>query len=207
MGILDNLISNVRNQGNDDYYDEDDYEFEEEAPSRKRSFSFMKKNQPEDDGYYDDEEPVNSGKRNASGPIRTGSNTGRGLSRSQFNAAEGMEARVVKPASFAEAKEITDILLSGRMVLLNIEGLNPEVAQRVVDFVSGSCYALNGNYEKISEYVHVITPSNVGISGDFHGTIPAGTFGAFQPAAPAMMGTQSMMGTQPMMRSDLPFGG
>ena len=201
MSFVDNLLNMAKNQS-DDYDDYDDYdEYDEEEP-KKRSLFGKKKASSDLDDYEEEESPAPARRSQQSGPIRTGNTQSRGVSRSQFAAAEGMEARVVKPTSFTEAQEITDILLSNRMVLLNIEGLNPEIAQRVVDFVSGSCYALNGNYEKISEYVHVITPSGVGLSGDFHGTVPPGTFGAFTAGAAGIQQQQTGM-----LRSDLPFGG
>ena len=48
-----------------------------------------------------------------------------------------------------------------------MEGLNVEIAQRIIDFTSGSCYAMSGNMQKISHYIFIITPATVDISGDF----------------------------------------
>ena len=78
-----------------------------------------------------------------------------------------MEVCVIKPKSMEDAREITDTLLSNRTVVLNVEGLNLEIAQRIIDFTSGSCYAISGNLQKISNYIFIITPPNVDISGDF----------------------------------------
>ena len=49
----------------------------------------------------------------------------------------------------------------------NVEGLDMDVAQRIIDFTSGSTYAVGGNLQKISHYIFIITPRNVDISGDF----------------------------------------
>ena len=57
-------------------------------------------------------------------------------------------------------------LLSGRTVILNLEGLDLEVAQRLIDFTSGATFAIDGNLQKISNYIFLITPANVDISGD-----------------------------------------
>ena len=81
--------------------------------------------------------------------------------------SSGMEVCVVKPTSFEDAREITETLLSNRTVVLNLEGLDVDVAQRIIDFTSGSCFAINGNLQKISKYIFIITPSSVDISGDF----------------------------------------
>ncbi len=78
--------------------------------------------------------------------------------------------------SVEESREVTDTLLSGRAVILNLEGLHVEIAQRIVDFTSGSCYAVNGNLQKVSNYIFIITPENVDISGDFQDLLTSGGF-------------------------------
>ena len=86
-----------------------------------------------------------------------------------------MEVCVIKPTTVEEAREITETLLSNRTVVLNLEGLDVGIAQRIIDFTSGSCYAIQGNLQKISHYIFIITPSSVDISGDFQ-DILAGSF-------------------------------
>ena len=76
-----------------------------------------------------------------------------------------MEVCVIKPTSMEDAREITETLLSNRTVVLNMEGL--DMAQRIIDFASGSCFAINGNLQKIANYIFIITPATVDISGDF----------------------------------------
>ena len=48
-----------------------------------------------------------------------------------------------------------------------------EVAQRIIDFTSGSCFAVDGNLQKISNYIFIVTPANVDISGDFQSIMDA----------------------------------
>ena len=79
----------------------------------------------------------------------------------------GMEVCVIKPSSVEEAREITETLLANRTVVLNLEGIDVDVAQRIIDFTSGSCFAISGNLQKISHYIFIITPASVDISGDF----------------------------------------
>ena len=81
--------------------------------------------------------------------------------------AAGMEVCVFKPTQFDESREITDTLLNGCTVVLNFEGLDVEIAQRIIDFTSGSCYAIGGNLQKVSNYIFIVTPKSVDISGDF----------------------------------------
>ena len=63
--------------------------------------------------------------------------------------------------------KITETLLANRTVVLNLEGLDVDIAQRIIDFTSGSCFAMSGNLQKISHYIFIITPASVDISGDF----------------------------------------
>ena len=87
----------------------------------------------------------------------------------------GMEVCVIKPTSVEDAREITETLLANRTVVLNLEGIEVDVAQRIIDFTSGSCYAISGNLQKISHYIFIITPASVDISGDFQ-EILSGSF-------------------------------
>ena len=79
----------------------------------------------------------------------------------------GMEVCVIKPTTVDDAREITETLLLDRTVVLNVEGLDVDIAQRIIDFTSGSCFAISGNLQKISNYIFIITPPSVDISGDF----------------------------------------
>ena len=79
----------------------------------------------------------------------------------------GMEVCVIKPTTVEDAREITETLLANRTVVLNLEGLDVDIAQRIIDFTSGSCFAIKGNLQKISHYIFIITPPSVDISGDF----------------------------------------
>ena len=77
-----------------------------------------------------------------------------------------MEVCVIKPTNVDDSREITETLLSGRTVILNLEGLDLEAAQRIIDFTSGATFAIDGNLQKISNYIFLITPTTVDISGD-----------------------------------------
>ena len=78
----------------------------------------------------------------------------------------GLEVVIIRPESMDDASEITDTLLSGKAIILNLEGINIEVKQRIIDYSAGSCYAIRGNLQKITNYMFVVTPPNVDVSGD-----------------------------------------
>lgn len=157
MGALDKFLNYMKlNDGNeyddeDDYYDEDE---EIEAPAPKKSHF-------NHDSNVGDEKTNKKAPINKIAPIQSRSTTKRVVNTTD------MEVCVIKPTTIEDAREITETLLANRPVVLNLEGLDVEIAQRIIDFTSGSCFAIRGNLQKISHYIFIITPSTVDISGDF----------------------------------------
>ncbi|MCI8625721.1 MAG: cell division protein SepF [Lachnospiraceae bacterium] len=82
---------------------------------------------------------------------------------------KGMEVCIMKPDSFEDSQDICDMLLSGRAVVVNLEGFDPLEAQRIMDFISGSVYAISGKLHQISKYIFIFSPDSIDISGDSFG--------------------------------------
>ncbi|MBO9542302.1 cell division protein SepF [bacterium] len=78
--------------------------------------------------------------------------------------ASQSELVVLEPHSFDDALGIIENLRSRRAVILNLQGLTDIQSQRLVDFVSGACHALDGHQERIGEAIFLFTPSNVKIN-------------------------------------------
>ena len=156
MGALDKFISfmKINDEGEEEYYDEDYYDEEEldEEPEKPKKPVSVKEPDIAEDSSYRKTTKVTPMRQNVTRKAPVGS---------------GMEVCVIKPTSVEEAREITETLLSNRTVVLNLEGLDVDIAQRIIDFTSGSCYAIQGNLQKISRYIFIITPCSVDISGDF----------------------------------------
>jgi cell division inhibitor SepF len=74
---------------------------------------------------------------------------------------------VVSPETFEEARDIADHLKSKKPVVINLEGVEREIARRIIDFLSGAVFSLDGNIQKISSGIFLIAPYNVGIMSDF----------------------------------------
>lgn len=150
---------------NDDYLDEeDDYE-----PPKRRGFRRERYEEPEP--VY--EKPVVKEKPVVRTQPQTKVTPMRQVSKKPQGGGMPMEVCVIKPISVEDAREITETLLNGRTVVLNFEGVDLDVAQRIIDFTSGSCYAISGNLQKISNYIFIVTPSSVDISGDFQNIMGA----------------------------------
>ncbi|MBQ6024626.1 MAG: cell division protein SepF [Lachnospiraceae bacterium] len=79
----------------------------------------------------------------------------------------GNEVCIMKPLSFNDSQDICDVLLSSRIAVVNLEDTELPLAQRIIDFLSGSVYALNGKLYNISNYIFIIAPDSVDISGDY----------------------------------------
>ena len=81
------------------------------------------------------------------------------------------EVCIFKPQAFDEAREIVETLIDGKTVLLNFEGIDLSISQRVLDVITGACIAENGNLQKISNYIFIATPSTVDVSGATQDTL------------------------------------
>lgn len=160
MSVMDKFLNYMKLNGEDDdeYYDDEYLDDEEDLePVPKK----MTSSRAKDLDPYDDPDIV---KKPAVGNKITPINK---PSARRMNNGAGMEVCVIKPTSVEEAREITETLLANRTVVLNLEGLDVDIAQRIIDFTSGSCFAIGGNLQKISHYIFIITPASVDISGDF----------------------------------------
>lgn len=162
MGVLDKFLNIMKLD--DEYEDEDDLfdddEFDEYEPKQKKNL--FKKEKEEYDDF--DMQPERGRSRNM--PAAASNNKVTPMRQPNSRRAASMEVCVIKPTSVDDTREITETLLSGRTVILNLEGLDLEVAQRIIDFTSGATFAISGNLQKISNFIFLVTPTNVEISGD-----------------------------------------
>lgn len=71
------------------------------------------------------------------------------------------------PSNFNEATKGADDLRSKKAVIVNLENVDPSVARRVVDFMSGCAYALEGKVKKIAVSTYLFCPYSMDITGDF----------------------------------------
>ena len=99
-------------------------------------------------------------------PVRTSSKITPMRSSRKGTASTNMEVCVIKPSSMEDTREIADTLVDNSTVVLNLEGLDVELAQRIIDFTSGACYSLGGSLQKVSSYIFILGPYNVDITGD-----------------------------------------
>ena len=77
-----------------------------------------------------------------------------------------LEVTMIRPSSVEESRLVVDSLKEGKTVVLNLEEVRTAIAQRIVDFICGAAYDMEGNLQSISESIFIVTPPNVGLSGE-----------------------------------------
>ena len=82
------------------------------------------------------------------------------------NSSAQMRVVVIQPESFDEARDITNHLKSKKQIVVNLESVEKNVARRIIDFLSGAVYALDGDIQKVSNGIFIIAPNNVDIMSD-----------------------------------------
>jgi cell division inhibitor SepF len=76
------------------------------------------------------------------------------------------KVHTLAPTGFNDAKEIGDRLKNSQPVIVNLQGIDRDLARRLIDFSSGLTYGLGGSMEKVAESVFLLTPSNVEVSAE-----------------------------------------
>lgn len=140
-------------------------------------------------------EPVNRPNRE---PLNLRSETNMGPSRSNVIGMPGItnstaEVVVIEPHSFEEMPQVIQTLRERKSVVLNLNVMDPEEAQRAVDFVAGGTYAIDGHQERIGESIFLFTPSCVKVStlsGTIHDIPDSPKMGRSGSGAP-VWGTES----------------
>lgn len=130
------LFGGVDQRETDEYDDEDD------------AYEY------EDKSNYDDEEEDKKffGKKGKVVPLNS----------------QGQSVKMVisQPTTFEQSEEICSLLKEKKSVIVNLEYVNKDVARRIVDFISGGVYALDGHIQKISNSIFLIAPMNYEITNE-----------------------------------------
>ncbi len=162
MSAIDKL-KNMMFPGDYDDYDEDYYDedYDDNYDEDEVEVQSAREDDYEDDFDDYEEIPKKTTKSRFSRSSRRSSKV------VNMNQKPGMEVVVMKPTYYENSKDVIDMLLQGSAVILNLEGMKLDLAQRIVDVVSGGCYSIQGSLQKISGYIYLITPKSVHITGDY----------------------------------------
>ena len=83
-----------------------------------------------------------------------------------ISSGASLEMKVVKPERFDEVQTIGEHLLARRTVVLNLEETNKETTKRIIDFLGGVVFAIQGKVRKVANATYIVTPKNVEVSSD-----------------------------------------
>lgn len=156
MGAMDKILGFMNLNNREDEYEE---EYDDED-----GYEESTKNSIEDEPAEEDDNKIRPFERERK-PI-----TGNVFSKRKAAtpmANNDVSVCVFKPKGFDEAREIAETLLENKIIMLNFEGVDISVAQRVLDVVTGTCIAINGKLQKMSNSIFIATPENVELSGDY----------------------------------------
>ncbi len=164
--IFKNFLNSMKlteDEGFDDYLD--DEEFNEPVKSRRLD-------KKSEDNDFEDTTKRQKAKVQSTSDYKK--ERMRGVDRSSAGKVvpirttpKGLEVCIMKPTSFEDSQVICDMLLTGRATVINLEGFDDKQAQRTMDFISGSVYAINGRLHRISSCIFIVSPDTVDISGDY----------------------------------------
>ena len=190
--LIQNILDSLRLTDEDDF--EDDFEDEEQPITRTRTREISKsssslaaaresqssqapkrfettrpirsvqtKPQPvyEEEEVYESPRKVTRQQERQVAPMRS--------------ASHGLEVIIKRPTSFDDAQEICDLLKTEHAIIVNLERLDHELAQKMMDFISGAIYALDAKIHQISGYIFCISPEKVDISGDYFNMLSEST--------------------------------
>ena len=162
MGFMDELKKLARPYAEDD--DDFDEEFDLEERPRASRASTAARPAPRSTAYDEVLEDLNAtSSTRSTSTVRRDSGNSKILN---INTTTQMQVVLVKPDRFDNVSEIAEHLRSKHAVVLNLEATNKDIARRLVDFLSGCAYALDGKIKKIAISTYIITPYNVDIVGD-----------------------------------------
>ncbi|HEY2940655.1 MAG TPA: cell division protein SepF [Gaiellaceae bacterium] len=83
-----------------------------------------------------------------------------------MRAVPSVQVHLVVPRSFNDAQQIADKFKDANPVILNLQGADPELSKRLIDFTSGLTYALDGGMQRVADKVFLLTPRNVEVSAE-----------------------------------------
>ncbi len=81
----------------------------------------------------------------------------------------GSKMILLEPRAFSESQQISDYLRARNTVVVNLKRVTPDQAKRIIDFLSGTLYAINGTLQKLGNGIFLCTPNNVSVEGKMSG--------------------------------------
>ena len=117
-----------------------------------------------DEDFEDDDDEIEDAPRQNQRPVVAARRPALGAAQVD----RPLKMMIVEPESFDDSQSIADFLRDRKPVVINFESTEPDISKRVVDFVSGATYALDGNIQKVGKDIFLCVPSNVTVDRSKH---------------------------------------
>ena len=173
MSFWDNVKKYAQPYADDDYddYDEDEEyldEYEEPAAPARRAPARRRAPEPapvDDLAEEDDDFGFSLAPAPKASPAPAASTGFKGQVVSMSTGAK-QEVVLFRPTSFNDTSKAADDLRNRKAVLLNLENVDKAMSRRVVDFLSGCVYAVDGSVKKVAQSAYIFCPHNMDVVGD-----------------------------------------
>ena len=173
MSLWDNVKKFAQPYADDDYDDygeDDDYLDDYEEPEKPAPARRKPRRAPAPAPAPEEEDEDEEADDYGFGPMTstTSAAPAAGFSGQVLNMNSGNKQEVVlfRPGSFNDTSKAADDLRNRKAVIVNMENVDKTMARRVVDFLSGCVYALDGDVKKIAQSAYLFCPHNMDIVGD-----------------------------------------
>ena len=173
MSFWDNVKKFAQPYSDDEYddYDEDEEfldDYEEPAAPARRAPARRRAPEPAPVEEFEEEEDDFGFGLAPAAPKAAPVSTSTGFKGQVVSMSTGAKQEVVlfRPTSFNDTSKAADDLRNRKAVLLNLENVDKAMSRRVVDFLSGCVYALDGSVKKVAQSAYIFCPHNMDVVGD-----------------------------------------
>lgn len=156
----DDFDDDLFDEDDDDY---DDYEPKAAQPAKASPYQSQKSSYSAATAQPAQKKQKTAKQTRSTAPSNNNKLVSINSSRSQYSS---QHVYVIKPDEFDDAQMIIDHLRSGQAIVINMEGIELSTAQRIIDFIAGACYAVDGSLQAISGNIFIAAPNDIYVSGD-----------------------------------------
>lgn len=138
--------------------------FSDEEYNEEQEYEVIEPEQSEDEGFVREQEFVANTPNRPSNRVAPKQEAKDNVVGMRGLTQGNTEVMVIEPKAFEEMPKVINALRNRKSVVLNLDKMDPDEAQRAVDFVSGGTYAMDGHNERVGDSIFLFTPSCVTVS-------------------------------------------
>ncbi len=134
---------------------------------KDKFFKFLNEDEYEEDedDFFDESELVHTGRVNRVVEEQDEEAVKKTTGLEEALRGKNSKVLVMEPKAYSESQEIAEHLLQKRAVIVNLQRIAPEQGKRIIDFLSGTIYAIDGELQKVSTNTFLCTPNTFGVAG------------------------------------------